>query len=137
LVTLGDHLRAKRIDLGLLQRDVAHILKADAASVYNWENNRNEPSFNFIPRIIDFLGYIPTSLIPDGFGKRIAFYRRTMGFTQKELAWKLSIDPSTLAKWEQGKRRLSKETVKKLKGLMDSLAPDAELFELFHVILER
>jgi DNA-binding transcriptional regulator YiaG len=41
--TLGDQLRAKRLDLGLRQRDVAILLRVNKASVLNWENNRKKP----------------------------------------------------------------------------------------------
>ena len=55
LIILGDHLRAKRINLDLPQRDVAQLLKAHVHSVINWERNRNEPSLKRVPRIIDAL----------------------------------------------------------------------------------
>ena len=56
---MGDHLRKKRLDLGLLQRDVARRLGVDTASVTNWEKNHNVPMPQLIPRIIEFLGYVP------------------------------------------------------------------------------
>lgn len=56
---LGDHLRARRIDLGLLQRDVADQIGADTATVTNWELGNTEPEERFIPALIRFLGYNP------------------------------------------------------------------------------
>src|SRR6266511_2668936 len=38
--TLGDHLCRRRLDLGLLQREVAERLGADECTVTNWELNR-------------------------------------------------------------------------------------------------
>jgi DNA-binding XRE family transcriptional regulator len=70
LTTLGDHSRAKRLDLELLQKDVAQLLKADANSVINWEQNRSEPSLKYIPSIIEFLGYVPKTLTPQDWGNR-------------------------------------------------------------------
>lgn len=56
LKTLEDHLRRKRIDLGLLQQDVAQQLGVDEDSVCHWENRRSHPKSYLIPRVIDFLG---------------------------------------------------------------------------------
>jgi DNA-binding XRE family transcriptional regulator len=56
LCTLGDHLRKRRLDLGLLQRGVAERLGADPCSVTNWELNRTKPALWFLPAIVRFLG---------------------------------------------------------------------------------
>jgi DNA-binding XRE family transcriptional regulator len=42
--TIGDQLRARRLDLGLDQEDVAARLGVSEDSVCYWENNRVEPS---------------------------------------------------------------------------------------------
>jgi transcriptional regulator with XRE-family HTH domain len=57
LKTLGDHLRKRRLDLGLLQREVAQKLQVNQMTICNWEINRTSPQLRFIPRIITFLGY--------------------------------------------------------------------------------
>jgi DNA-binding XRE family transcriptional regulator len=59
LQTIGDHLRARRLDLGLLQKEVAERLGASQASVLNWEKGRLSPDFTFLPAVIRFLGYDP------------------------------------------------------------------------------
>jgi hypothetical protein len=43
LSTLGDHLRKRRLDLGLLQREVADKLGVDEMTTCNWEINRTSP----------------------------------------------------------------------------------------------
>jgi transcriptional regulator with XRE-family HTH domain len=55
LRTLGDHLRRRRLDLGLLQREVAEQLGVDATTVYNWERHRTEPAVRLILQIMRFL----------------------------------------------------------------------------------
>jgi transcriptional regulator with XRE-family HTH domain len=102
LQTLGDHLRKRRLDLALTQKDVAKRLGADEGSVWNWEKNRSSPALRFVPRIIEFLGYAPDDTKPETLGQRIVAFRRLRGLTQKELAQRLGVDPSTLAGWEQG-----------------------------------
>ena len=59
LVTVGNRIRKRRLDLGLLQREVAAEIGVDASSVYNWENGRTEPELRHLPAIIRFLGYDP------------------------------------------------------------------------------
>jgi transcriptional regulator with XRE-family HTH domain len=56
---LGDHLRAKRIDRGLFQKEVAARIGVDTATVTNWELGNTEPEERFIPALIRFLGYNP------------------------------------------------------------------------------
>jgi len=53
--TLGDQLKTKRLDLAMGQEDVAVLLGVDAASVWNWENNRKEPVHRLAERIRAFL----------------------------------------------------------------------------------
>jgi DNA-binding XRE family transcriptional regulator len=56
LNTLEDHLRQWRLDLGLLQREVAEQLGVDEASITNWETDKTTPNLHIYPRIIEFLG---------------------------------------------------------------------------------
>jgi len=108
LRTLGDHIRKRRLDLALFQRDVADRLGANEASVWNWEKNRSSPALRFVPRIIEFLGYTPDDTKPESLGQRIVAFRRLRGLTQKELARRLGVDQSTLAGWERGEHRPSR-----------------------------
>jgi len=117
LTTLGDHLRKKRLDLKLLQREVAQKLRVDKTSIYNWENNRASPSLHRVPKIIGFLGYLPHNLAAKTLGERITASRRFLGLTQKELARRLGIDSSTLGRWETGKSQPTKKELKKLDTL--------------------
>jgi transcriptional regulator with XRE-family HTH domain len=103
LKTLGDHLRKRRLDLGLRQRDVSRILGVSEASVWYWEKNLTSPRLRHIPKIIEFLGYVPYNSSPKTLGQRIGNTRRLFGITQKELAHRLGIDPGTLSNWEKGK----------------------------------
>jgi transcriptional regulator with XRE-family HTH domain len=102
-VTIGDHLRKKRLDLDLLQREVALLLRSTECSVYLWETNRTSPTLPFLPRIIEFLGYCPFD--PDWTpGERLTWIRRYFGLSQEVMARRLRIDPGTLARWERGAR---------------------------------
>ena len=67
-ITLGDHLRQRRIELELYQKDVAAKLGVTTSTVWNWEN-RGSIDLRFIPRVIKFLGHNPISQPEDLMGK--------------------------------------------------------------------
>ena len=103
LNTLGDHIRKKRLDLELLQKDVANIIDTTENTIWNWENNYATPSLPYIPNIIKFLGYAPFDTSNQTFGNNIIIYRKLHGISQREFARIIGIDPSTLGHWERGK----------------------------------
>lgn len=57
-VSIGDHIRKKRLQLKLCQIDVAGICGVSEDRIRNWEKNRSTPQIQFFPRVINFLGYI-------------------------------------------------------------------------------
>jgi len=59
LNTLGDHIRKRRLELGLLQRDVAKIMGVCEDTITGWETGRSNPSKRLIGSIIKFLNYNP------------------------------------------------------------------------------
>lgn len=118
LITYGDHLRKKRLDLNLSQPQVAKIINVTTESITNWELNRNTPNLIQIPRIISFLGYIP-----DINENPIKKYRIEKGISQKELAKILEIDPTTLSRIERKKgNRINKVIKKRLNCLLLKLS---------------
>ena len=126
LKTLGDHLRKRRLDLGLLQRDVAERLEVNQMTVCNWETNRTSPQLRFIPRIHAFLGYDPYDTPPPALGQRIIATRRRLGFSQKKLAGLLDIDPVTLSRWESGRRSPSRKLLRRLNAFLTSHLSDEQ-----------
>ena len=119
--TLGDHLRKKRLDLGLLQREVGQKLGVDGCTIYNWENNRTSPNLYSLPKVIRFMGYDPSYTTPKTIGQKLLAYRKRHGITQKELARKLGVDPTTLARWERGKSTLMEESLTVIKRFFKSM----------------
>jgi transcriptional regulator with XRE-family HTH domain len=116
--TLGDHIRKRRLELGLLQKQVAAQMSVNKNTIANWEKQRNYPALPYLPAIIRFLGYNP---LPEGetLAGKLIRYRTSQGISQKTLAKKLGIDPSTLARWERGDREptgLYRKVVEKLLG---------------------
>jgi len=101
--TLGDHLRKRRLDLKLFQREAAEIIGVSKSGYENWETNRLNPMFWYYPKIIEFLGYLPFKTNGLSTGEKIVLYRKSKGISQFNFARQLGIDPSTLARWEKGR----------------------------------
>lgn len=59
IVTIGDHIRVKRLKLGLRIIDVAKRVGVTADTVLNWEHNSHEAPVRYMPKIISFLVYVP------------------------------------------------------------------------------
>ena len=53
--TLGQKIRKRRMDLGLLQKDVARFVGVVTDTVTLWEKGRKEPSKRYLKRIEQFL----------------------------------------------------------------------------------
>ncbi len=58
--TLGEHLRRKRVDLGLTQPQVAKTLGVGWQSVQRWEHNYRSICPTSRAKIVALLGYDPT-----------------------------------------------------------------------------
>lgn len=100
--TLGEHLRKRRIDLGLLQREVADQIGVTVETVLGWELRGRQPVIRHWPGILEFLGYDPCSE-PQTTAERLKGVRRRRGWSQRELAGRLGVDPSAVRDWEAGK----------------------------------
>jgi DNA-binding XRE family transcriptional regulator len=103
LKTLGDHLRKRRLDLGLLQKEVAKKIGVNKSTITNWELNHNFPELRFISAIIEFLGYWPYVTEADNLSQQIVAKRTRLGLSQKEPTRILGGDPKSLDRGEQDK----------------------------------
>ena len=101
--TVGDHIRRTRLDLKMLQREVAERIGAGETSVFKWEANTVNPGIESMPAIIRFLGYNPLPAA-DTLGERLVRHRTSLGMTQGEAAKRIDVDAGTLARWERGER---------------------------------
>ena len=72
---LGDHIRSRRLNLNLLQRQVGERIRVDTTTITNWERNATTPAIRYIPAIIEFLGYDPQAAA-DSFPDRLATARK-------------------------------------------------------------
>ena len=106
-VTLGAHLRKRRLELGLRQQDIQERFGLDKETYANWEKDRCYPAMRHWPRIIEFLGSDP-SLLPKTIGERLLAYRRKHGLSRKAVCQALLADEATVWRWEVNQRHPNK-----------------------------
>ncbi len=103
-----------------LAPEVAKLLDVDECTVINWEKHRTKPQLHAIPEIIGFLGYDPSEGCPKTLGERVLQYRKSCGVSQKELANRIGIDPTTLSRLERNWVRCSPSILKKVSAFLTS-----------------
>src|SRR5574337_623716 len=128
--SLGEHLRKRRLDLGLFQNQVAKQLGVDEMTVVYWEKARTKPSIRQLPKLFTFLGYVPFECSPDLLG-RLRYYKLIHGLSYGDLAMALGTDESVVTGWLAEKHRPSARSLERLeaflctKGLPAQPTPDS------------
>src|ERR1035437_4288052 len=102
--SLGDHIRARRLDLKLHQEQVANQIGVHEMTITSWESNATVPEVRFMPAITQFLGYNPLPA-PSSLPERLAIARKALGLSQRKMANRIGVDPATLMGWEAGRHR--------------------------------
>jgi DNA-binding XRE family transcriptional regulator len=92
-----------------VQKDVAKILNVSTDTITGWENNRTEPQIQFMPNIIDFIGYLPVQIDGTTIAGKVKAIRMLKGMSQRKLGAFLNIDPSTIESIENEHHKPSRE----------------------------
>jgi len=96
---IGDHIRKRRMDLGLLRRELAWELGTHNSTIANWECSRSIPDLRALPKVVKFLGYGPFP--PDhSIGKRLRRHREALCLSQSEAVKLMGVEQWTVSKWE-------------------------------------
>jgi len=119
--TVGEHIRKRRMDLGLRQSDVAARIGVWTSTVNYWENGHFNPDVQFVPRIVAFLGYDPFGPPPDGFPGQIKGARFAAGLSRRQLAAAIRVHPGTVAEWERGEANPLKTLRVRLRTVLTSV----------------
>ena len=98
--TLGEHIRKRRLQLGLTQKAAGERLGVNSWTVLNWEKGKTEPPVEAIRKIIGFLGHDPFPK-PKSLSERLLAVRRVEGWTIREAARRLGVDEATWGQWEK------------------------------------
>jgi DNA-binding XRE family transcriptional regulator len=98
--TLGQHLRKRRLILGLTQKQVGKALRLSPFTVLNLEKGHTQPSLTVCPALIGWLGYDPFPALKT-LQDRMRAVRRARGWTIVEAARHIGIDPATWGRWER------------------------------------
>jgi DNA-binding XRE family transcriptional regulator len=120
LNSIGDHLKKKRIEQILTQLELAKHLSVQETTISNWENNRSKPKIYLLPKIIEFLGYVPFELPKETIGDKIFAYRKEHGLSHRKLAKLLSVDQTTIRDWERNKHKPSKKLSRKISEIFNT-----------------
>jgi len=101
---LGEHLRRRRLALGLRQWQVAAQLGITTKTYTSWKwGVSRSATIRCLPGVTRFLGYCPRPA-PRTFPERLRFVREGRGLSVQRLAL-LGTVPSTILAWEKGWRR--------------------------------
>lgn len=100
--TIGEHIRKIRLEKGLFQEDVAKLIGVSTDCITNWENNHGIPQIQFMPAIIEFLGFVPIEIDNDTLGGQMLLYRNLHGLSHRKLGKLIGVDASTIGSWEKG-----------------------------------
>jgi len=115
--SLGEHLRKRRLDLALYQRQVATKLGVDEITIVNWEKGRTQPCVRHLPKLITFLGYVPFKCPSDPLG-RLRYYKRVYGLSCAALAQELNMDEAMVTGWLAGQHRPSSRSVERVEAFL-------------------
>ena len=88
--TLGERLKAWRLERGLEQRDVAAMLGVRPATYGRWERDQKRPAIQLMPRVLTLLGSDPSATRKSLPEERLLSARQLLGLTQAGLAKKLA-----------------------------------------------
>jgi transcriptional regulator with XRE-family HTH domain len=115
--TLGERLKAWRLQRGLEQRDVAAMLGVRPATVGRWERDQKRPAIQLMPGVLRLLG--PGSLaIQKSLPEPLLSARQLLGLSQAALAEKLGVDRGTVGDWEGGVRLPAEERLAAVEALL-------------------
>ncbi len=125
LKTIGDHLRKRRLDLGLSQKKVAATLGVSLLTITGWKLGRYGPQRSHLPAIIGFLGYSPIhhdKIDENNIVETMKRYRLSHGLSQKKFAKLLLTDQKTITMWEVGRHVPSMKLVERFSRLKIDLS---------------
>jgi transcriptional regulator with XRE-family HTH domain len=121
--SLGQLLKKRRRELGLLQREAAKRMGILTETYGNWETDKTEPVAARFRPVMEFLGYDPT---PEArtLAERLEARRRDLGVTFDQIAGYLGWDPASLTRYLNGTWRIPASRMMVLELLLSAKTTD-------------
>jgi transcriptional regulator with XRE-family HTH domain len=98
---LGEHLKKRRRELGLLHREAAEMMGIQRDTYVNWEKDKTKPVASQFRPVVAFLGYDPTPAL-QSLKERFEARRRALGMTFSQAALHLGWDTGSLTRYLNG-----------------------------------
>lgn len=126
--TVGENIKRIRRAKGLTQKELGKKLGISQSEIAQRETGRRNPKIETVQKIANALQvpvseiYEQDSLSKDNLsdiGKRIAFYRKQCGYSQRELAEKLEIATGTLQQYELLKRNTKRTMIQRIAKILN------------------
>jgi DNA-binding transcriptional regulator YiaG len=117
---IGEHIRKKRIESGLLQKDLAVVLNTCEDTVTGWESQRSKPVISWYPKIIQFLGYYPYDHPADTAAGLIERCRHVLGLSYEKLGKLIGVHGSVIVDWKRKGKVGNQECEEKLLQLLNT-----------------
>jgi transcriptional regulator with XRE-family HTH domain len=114
--TIGEHIRKRRLDLGLLQIEVARQIGVTESTVWNWEHG-TEPELKHMPAILAFLEYVPWEEPEEAVG-RLAHFKKVNGLSFKRLGVLIGRAPEQLEDWLSGRHIPCKRNIRQIQKFL-------------------
>ena len=118
--TLGNHIRNKRLQMRLSQREVADLIGVEQMSISHWERDKAEPQTGHLPKIVQFLGYNPRPAETETFGSRLQYARLLKGLDSLELAGQIGVSTKAILRWESNINRPRHVKLEKLSRVLNT-----------------
>jgi len=91
----GEHIKRKRLKLGLLRKQVAKQIRVTVESIVHWELGRHKPAIQHMPSIHRFLGYDSEPKKQVTLAERLIALRHRLGWSQWKAARAVRVDENT------------------------------------------
>ena len=117
---MAKHIKRRRLELRLYQRQVADIIGVRVGTIYNWERGV-EPELIHMPAIIRFLGYNPLPIPQaDDPLAQLRHYKTSNGMDFIRLGETMSKSHEQLADWLSGRHKPFRKSLDKIRAFLKS-----------------
>lgn len=117
LNTLGDRLRAYRIDREATKQEMASRIGITPQTLRNWERNRTKAEVRYYPKILSLIGIVTHDRTLT-FGANCRAMRRKLGLSAKRLAVLAGVDEATVRRLEADTPRMARCSISKISGAL-------------------